>query len=109
MSIPSFSAISKLPIQNRVVWVKRDDLQNNFYPGNKFRKLHSVLKKLNSNSTSYSRVVSFGGCQSNMMLAVATMAHQYRLKFDYYTPYISPSSRSNFGNMFVSFFDLGIC
>lgn len=34
----------------------------------------------------YKKVVSFGGNQSNHMVAVAQMAKDFRLDFDYITP-----------------------
>lgn len=62
------------------------------------------MQRLNEPNHNIKEVISFGGRQSNHMLAVANLAHQYNLKFSYFTPPASTQSQSHtFGNLHVSF------
>ncbi|KDO35086.1 hypothetical protein SPRG_01151 [Saprolegnia parasitica CBS 223.65] len=66
------------------VVVKRDDL---FYlSGNKFRKLYWLVEK---DAAYFNRTaqptLSYGGLQSNAMLAIAQLAHLKRVPFTYFT------------------------
>lgn len=59
------------------VYLRRDDLVSNYYPGNKFYKLyHSVRQALEGN---YGAIVSFGGAWSNHIHALAYVGQQYQL------------------------------
>jgi 1-aminocyclopropane-1-carboxylate deaminase/D-cysteine desulfhydrase-like pyridoxal-dependent ACC family enzyme len=94
------SSISKLNLEGRVFYVKRDDLVDPYLAGNKYRKLYSLLQtpsdKLNS-------IVSYGGTQSNAMLAIAAMCKSKGWKFTYYTKPISQIQKEeNRGNYFHS-------
>lgn len=74
--------------KNHQVSVKRDDLlgPNPGMSGNKVRKLAFLQNLLGARPHSYHRIVSWGGNQSNAMLAIANFAQQHGLQFDYYTP-----------------------
>ncbi len=67
--------------------MKRDDLLDFYLSGNKYRKLFSLLK---SDLSSYGRILSYGGIQSNAMLSIARLAQQKNLPFDYHVRYASP-------------------
>lgn len=60
------------------IFVKRDDLIHPVISGNKWRKLHLLLKK--AEATGKTRLVSFGGAWSNHLLALAAAAHQQHLE-----------------------------
>lgn len=45
--------------------------------------------------TKFKKVVSFGGNQSNHMLAVAQLAHDFNLDFEYYSPPVSDRLRKS--------------
>lgn len=62
-------------------FVKRDDLIDPRFSGNKFRKLYSLFK---FNSNDYSKVISYGGAQSNAMLSIAYLAAMKGWEFVYY-------------------------
>jgi len=62
-------------------FVKRDDLIDSRFSGNKFRKLYSLFKL---KKESVKRVVSYGGAQSNAMLSIAYLAAMKGWEFDYY-------------------------
>ena len=75
------SPVTKHLIRNRIVYLKRDDL--NTYQGisgNKVRKLWHLIERIQKKSCPQS-IVSFGGYQSNAMLALSQLAHHSRQSF----------------------------
>ncbi len=62
-------------------FVKRDDLIDPRFSGNKLRKLYSLFKLRNN---TIKRVVSYGGAQSNAMLSIAYLAAMKGWEFYYY-------------------------
>lgn len=96
LKIPS--EIDKISIEGRSFYVKRDDLVDPFLAGNKFRKLYALLQtppnKLN-------RIISYGGTQSNAMLAIAAMCKSKGWDFTYYTKPLSRLLKDeNYGNFY---------
>ncbi|OQR83543.1 hypothetical protein ACHHYP_14591 [Achlya hypogyna] len=67
------------------VVVKRDDLL--YLSGNKFRKLYWLVNK-DPTFFDQSHIVSYGGLQSNAMLAIAQLAHMKSVPFTYFTKHI---------------------
>jgi len=80
------SPISKIVLEGREFLVKRDELIDPHLAGNKYRKLYPLLQtpkeKLN-------KIISYGGTQSNAMLAIAKMCFDKGWEFVYYTKPIS--------------------
>lgn len=76
------TSISEIFLDGKKFYVKRDDLVDPFLAGNKFRKLHTLLQT--SNST-YNTIISYGGTQSNAMLAIAVMCKRKNWEFIYYS------------------------
>ena len=78
--------IDKIDLDGRSFYVKRDDQIDPHLSGNKFRKLHKLLQtpkeKLN-------KIISYGGTQSNAMLAIAKMCYLKGWEFIYYTKPLS--------------------
>ncbi len=68
-------------LHGRSFYVKRDDLIDPYLGGNKYRKLFELLR---TPSERYDRLVSYGGAQSNAMLAMAALARRKGWSFDYY-------------------------
>ncbi len=62
-------------------FVKRDDLIDPRFSGNKLRKLYSLFKLPDH---TLKRVVSYGGAQSNAMLSIAYLAAMKGWEFVYY-------------------------
>ena len=62
-------------------FVKRDELMDFRFSGNKLRKLYSLLQ---TNPSKYTTLISFGGVQSNAMLSIAYMCNLKGWKFVYY-------------------------
>ena len=94
------SPISSIFVDGREFLVKRDDLINPFLAGNKYRKLYNLVY---SDETLYNTVISYGGSQSNAMLAISALCKQKNWKFIYYTKPLSQTQKEqNIGNYFHS-------
>jgi len=94
------SPISKIILEGREFLVKRDDLIDPYLAGNKYRKLYTLL---NTPNNKLSKIISYGGTQSNAMLAIAAMCQQKSWEFIYYTKILSAQQKKqNDGNFFHS-------
>lgn len=94
------SPISKISLEGRDFYVKRDDLIDPFLAGNKYRKLYTLLK---TPSNKLNKIISYGGTQSNAMLAIAAMCKKKSWEFEYYTKPLSKTQKSfSYGNYFNS-------
>ena len=94
------SPISKIILEGREFLVKRDDLIDLHLAGNKYRKLYTLL---NTPKNSLTKIISYGGTQSNAMLAIAAMCKQKEWEFIYYTKTLSTQQKKqNDGNYFYS-------
>ncbi len=92
------SPLSKLSLEGREFFIKRDDLFDPFLSGNKYRKLHTLL---HTPQNKYKKIISYGGTQSNAMLAIAAMCKQKGWVFEYYTkPVSSVQKEQTFGNFY---------
>ena len=94
------SPISKISLGGRKFYVKRDDLVDPFLAGNKFRKLHSLLK---TPKEKYTKIISYGGTQSNAMLAIAALCKKKSWEFIYYSKPLSQTIKEQtYGNFFLA-------
>jgi 1-aminocyclopropane-1-carboxylate deaminase/D-cysteine desulfhydrase-like pyridoxal-dependent ACC family enzyme len=94
------SPISKINLDGRDFFVKRDDLIDPFLAGNKYRKLYTLLQ---TSSDKFSKIISYGGTQSNAMLAIAAMCKKKSWEFIYYTKTLSAAQKEqNSGNFFYA-------
>lgn len=92
------SPISKITLDGRVFYVKRDDLIDPFLAGNKYRKLYTLLQ---TPSNQFNKIISYGGTQSNAMLAIAAMCKKKGWEFTYYTKPLSDTQKNeNSGNFY---------
>ncbi|WP_324171223.1 1-aminocyclopropane-1-carboxylate deaminase [Sulfurimonas sp.] len=92
------SPISTLMIDSRRFLVKRDDLINPYLAGNKYRKLYTLLK---TPPKKLKKIISYGGTQSNAMLAIAAMCKRKAWEFIYYSKPISETQKlSQLGNYY---------
>jgi len=92
------SCITSLRVDAREFFVKRDDLIDPFLAGNKYRKLYTLLQ---TNPEKYNRIISYGGTQSNAMLAIAAMCKNKGWEFIYYTkPQNEVMKNQTIGNFF---------
>lgn len=89
---------TQISVDGRVFYVKRDDLTDPFLAGNKFRKLHALLE---TPQEKLDKIISYGGTQSNAMLAIAAMCKKKKWYFTYYTKPLSDTQKNeNYGNFF---------
>ncbi len=92
------SLISKIFLEKREFLVKRDDLIDPFLAGNKYRKLYTLLQ---TPSNKFYKIISYGGTQSNAMLAIAAMCKTKDWEFIYYTKPVSDTQKTfKYGNYF---------
>jgi len=92
--------ISKFILGNREFLVKRDDQVDPFLAGNKFRKLHTLLK---TPKEKFYKIISYGGTQSNAMLAIASMCKEKEWEFLYYSKPISKTQEQlDSGNLYFA-------
>ena len=92
--------ISKISLGGRNFYVKRDDLVDSFLAGNKFRKLYTLLETPNEK---YTKIISYGGTQSNAMLAIAALCKQKSWEFIYYSKPLSQTIKEQkYGNFFLA-------
>ena len=90
--------ISTIFLDGRKFLVKRDDLIDPFLAGNKYRKLYTLLQ---TPSATYHTIISYGGTQSNAMLAIAAMCRKKKWKFIYYTKPLSQRQKEQkYGNFY---------
>jgi len=83
--------------RGKPIHVKRDDLIDPCLSGNKFRKLYALTI---ADPSKYSRVISYGGNQSNAMLSIACLCHQKEWRFEYVTKTIPEHLRADLtGNL----------
>ncbi|QOP40638.1 1-aminocyclopropane-1-carboxylate deaminase [Sulfurimonas marina] len=86
------SSISKISLEGREFLVKRDDLIDRHLAGNKYRKLYTLLQ---TPKEKYTKIISYGGTQSNAMLALAALCQQKSWEFIYYTKPLSGVQKEN--------------
>lgn len=90
--------ISKISLDGRTFFIKRDDLIDKYLAGNKYRKLYTLLK---TPSEHFNTIISYGGTQSNAMLAIAAMCKQKSWEFFYYTKPLSKTlQEQKYGNFY---------
>ena len=100
--MPSITPISKMILEGREFLIKRDDLFDPFLAGNKYRKLHTLLQ---TPKNALNTIISYGGTQSNAMLAIAAMCKQKGWQFVYYTKPLSKRLKvQECGNFFHALF-----
>ena len=90
------SPLSEITVDGREFLVKRDDLIDPYLAGNKYRKLDTLL---NTPKEKYDTIISYGGTQSNAMLAIAALCKRKRWHFIYYSKPVSKQQKeSSLGN-----------
>ncbi|MBL4774687.1 MAG: pyridoxal-phosphate dependent enzyme [Mariprofundus sp.] len=99
------SRVDRLLFQGHVFFVKRDDLIDPLWGGNKYRKLYALLQ---APKDAYDSMVSYGGTQSNAMLAMAALCHQQGWAFHYTSKAVPKRLKSSpIGNLKLAL-DLGM-
>jgi 1-aminocyclopropane-1-carboxylate deaminase/D-cysteine desulfhydrase-like pyridoxal-dependent ACC family enzyme len=78
--------------QDREVYIKRDDLLNQEFSGNKARKFYYFLR---NEFLHIKKVVGYGSNQSNAMYSLSVLAKLKGWEFNYYTDHISSYLKAN--------------
>jgi 1-aminocyclopropane-1-carboxylate deaminase/D-cysteine desulfhydrase-like pyridoxal-dependent ACC family enzyme len=99
------SPISKIYLEGREFLVKRDDLIDPFLAGNKYRKLYTLLQ---TSQATYNKIISYGGTQSNAMLAIAAMCKNKGWDFFYYTKPLSSAQKEQAEGNYTLALSLGM-
>jgi 1-aminocyclopropane-1-carboxylate deaminase len=99
------SAISKISLEGREFLIKRDDLIDPYLAGNKYRKLYSLIEMPQESLT---QIISYGGTQSNAMLAIAALCQKKGWVFTYYTKPLSQTQRESMSGNFANSLALGM-
>ena len=86
------SPFEKRTFQNRIFYIKRDDLLHRDFSGNKARKFHHFLTH---NFPHIKRVVSSGSNQSNAMYSLCVLARLKGWQFIYVCDHVSQFLREN--------------
>jgi len=97
--------VQKITFKGREYWLKRDDLINHYFNGNKARKFQYFLEK---DLSQYTTVASYGGNQSNAMYSLSAFAKIKGLKFDYYVKPISKWLKENPVGNFKAALEMGM-
>jgi 1-aminocyclopropane-1-carboxylate deaminase/D-cysteine desulfhydrase-like pyridoxal-dependent ACC family enzyme len=88
----SNSPIEKREFRGREIYIKRDDLLDPEFSGNKARKFYYFLV---NDFPHVKKVVGYGSNQSNAMFSLSVLAKMKRWKFEYYTDHLSTYLREN--------------
>ena len=99
------SPITPLDVDGRRFLVKRDELIDPLLSGNKYRKLYTLLQ---TPKQRYKKIISYGGTQSNAMLAIAALCHQKGWEFEYYTKPLSTTQLVEHQGNFAQALQLGM-
>ena len=99
------SSLSKITLEGREFLVKRDDLIDPYLAGNKYRKLYSLLQ---IPKEKLKKIISYGGTQSNAMLAIAAMCKEKGWEFIYYTKPLSEKMREEKAGNYAISLSLGM-
>jgi 1-aminocyclopropane-1-carboxylate deaminase/D-cysteine desulfhydrase-like pyridoxal-dependent ACC family enzyme len=100
----STSPVDTLQWCDKSIYIKRDDLLDPLFSGNKYRKLYHFLKL---NPFNYEEIISYGGLQSNAMLSIAALAKVKGVTFSYYTRYM-PKKISTVDSNYSKALELGM-
>ncbi|MEY4504973.1 MAG: 1-aminocyclopropane-carboxylate deaminase [Pseudomonadota bacterium] len=86
------SPVQEIRVFNKAFWLKRDDLLDTHFSGNKARKFYSLL---NADLSNFKTILSIGGVQSNAMYSLSVLAKLKNLQFRYYTKKIPTYLKQN--------------
>jgi len=75
------SRVDHVQLRGREVFIKRDDLIDTCLSGNKYRKFYTLV---NTPSSHYTKIISYGGTQSNAMYAISCLCKEKGWEFEYY-------------------------
>ena len=86
------SPIEKIKFRNRQIYLKRDDLLDKDFSGNKARKFYYYLV---NDLKDIEKIVSFGSAQANSLYSLSVLGKIKNIKIDYYVNHISSYLKEN--------------
>lgn len=88
----SNSPIDTITFQNHTLYIKRDDLLDAQFSGNKARKFYYYLLQ---DFPKIRKIVSYGSSQSNAMYSLSVLAKMKGWAYEYYVQHLSSYLREN--------------
>ncbi len=86
------SPIQNILFEGKNFFIKRDDLIDDHFSGNKARKFHYYL---NHDFKDIKKLISYGSPQSNAMYSLSVLAKLKGVKFEYYVDHIASFLKDN--------------
>lgn len=86
------SAITKTKFRNKTLFIKRDELLDKEFSGNKARKFYYFL---NEDFSNIKKIVSYGSAQANSLYSLSVLAKIKGVKLDFYVNHISSFLKEN--------------
>jgi 1-aminocyclopropane-1-carboxylate deaminase/D-cysteine desulfhydrase-like pyridoxal-dependent ACC family enzyme len=86
------SPTDTINFKNHQLFIKRDDLLNKDFSGNKARKFYYFLKHDFKN---IEKIISFGSAQANSLYSLSVLAKIKNVKLDYYVSHIASYLKEN--------------
>ena len=86
------SRVDHVVFDGSPVFIKRDDLLDPAFSGNKARKLYYLLENNDSNLT---KVISYGSPQSNFLYSLSELAKLKQWECDFYVDHVPRFLRDN--------------
>jgi 1-aminocyclopropane-1-carboxylate deaminase/D-cysteine desulfhydrase-like pyridoxal-dependent ACC family enzyme len=80
------SPLQKIIFRDKNYFIKRDDLLDSRFSGNKARKLHYFL---NYDFNNFTKIISHGSAQSNAMYSLSELAKIKDIGFEYYVDHVA--------------------
>ncbi|QDF28056.1 1-aminocyclopropane-1-carboxylate deaminase/D-cysteine desulfhydrase [Halarcobacter anaerophilus] len=86
------SPIEKINFRKKDIFIKRDDLLDASFSGNKARKFYYFLV---NDFNDVEKIVSYGSAQANSLYSLSVLAKLKNLKLDFYVNHISSFLKNN--------------
>ncbi|WP_428026376.1 1-aminocyclopropane-1-carboxylate deaminase/D-cysteine desulfhydrase [Arcobacter sp.] len=86
------SPIDTINFKNHQVFIKRDDLLDKYFLGNKARKFYYFL---NYDFNGIKKIISFGSPQANSLYSLSVLAKIKNVKLDFYVSHIATFLKQN--------------
>ncbi len=86
------SPIEKIKFKNQNIYLKRDDLLDEHFSGNKARKFYYYLV---NDLKNIEKIISFGSAQANSLYSLSVLGKMKNLNIDFYVNHISSYLKDN--------------
>ncbi|RXK13639.1 1-aminocyclopropane-1-carboxylate deaminase [Halarcobacter mediterraneus] len=86
------SPIEEIKFKNQNIYLKRDDLLDEHFSGNKARKFYYYLV---SDLKDIEKIISFGSAQANSLYSLSVLGKMKNLNIDFYVNHISSYLKEN--------------